>query len=342
MSYRWILAPLSVLYWIPLRIRHWLYDKALLPSMSVPIPTICVGNLAVGGTGKTPHTEYLIRLLSKQYTVAVLSRGYKRKTHGFVLADQNSTASTIGDESMQIHRKFPDIAVAVCESRVHGVNQLRKLKPEVQVIILDDAMQHRALQCGHTILLTAHDNLYIDDHLLPWGWLRDWKQRSLAAQTVIITKCPDTMRPIDKRVIDNRLHLPAYQQLYFSHIVYEPLPEGITHPLLICGIANPDSLIAHIRKSCKKVEIMTFPDHHRFSKADQQRMLSVSQKCDCVLTTEKDYERLLLTDIPNILADKLRVVPISVQLGKEEEAFQRQILSYVSRTLKHLPKNNKV
>jgi len=133
-----------------------------LPSHTMSVPTICVGNLAVGGTGKTPHTEYLIRMLSKQYTVAVLSRGYKRKTHGFVLADETSTAATIGDEPMQIHRKFPNVPVAVCANRLHGIKQLQKLVPHLQVVILDDALQHRALQCTHTILLTAADNLYVE------------------------------------------------------------------------------------------------------------------------------------------------------------------------------------
>ena len=314
MSYRWILAPLCVLYWIHLRIRHWLYDKSLLPSLTVSVPTICVGNLAVGGTGKTPHTEYLIRMLSQQYTVAVLSRGYKRKTHGFVLADQNSTAATIGDEPMQIHRKFPDIPVAVCANRVHGVRQLQRLVPNLQLVILDDAMQHRAIRCSHTILLTPADNLYVEDHLLPWGNLRDLPYRSIAAQTVIVTKCPDNMKPIDKRVIHNKLHLATFQQLYFSHIVYEPLPEHITKPLLVCGIANPEPLIAHVRKSCKSVEVMTFSDHHRFSKSDQQRIITAAQKHDYVLTTEKDYERLLLTSLPDVLGDKLLPLPIRIEL----------------------------
>lgn len=342
MGSRWLLAPISVLYWIALSIRHWLYDKGFLLSRRMPVPTICVGNLAVGGTGKTPHTEYLIRLLSSQYKVAVLSRGYKRHSHGFLLADHTSTAATIGDEPMQIHRKFPDVTVAVCESRVQGVKQLLRMVPDLQVVLLDDAMQHRSLLCGHTILLTAHDNIYIDDHLLPWGMLRDLKQRSLAAQTVIITKCPDSMRPIDKRVIDNRLHLPAYQQLFFSHIVYEPLPSTIKSPLVICGIAHPETFVNYVKEQCPKAQVLTYPDHHRFGHKDEKYILAEAEKRDAVLTTEKDYERLMLTNIPTQLGDKLHVVPIQVQMGKEEEAFKRQILSYVSRELKDLHKTKKV
>ncbi len=316
MSYRWILAPLSALYWIHLRIRHWLYDKAILPSIGVSVPTICVGNLAIGGTGKTPHTEYLIRFLSEQYTVAVLSRGYKRKTHGFVLADANSTAATIGDEPMQIHRKFPDLPVAVCANRVHGVKMLQRLVSNLQVVILDDAMQHRSIRCSHTILLTPANSLYVEDHLLPWGNLRDLPYRSLAAQTVIVTKCPEGMKPIDKRVIDNKLRLAPFQQLYFSHIVYEPLPEDIKRPLIVCGIAHPEPLIEHVQKQCRKVEVLSFADHHRFTKADVKRILSASEKHDYVLTTEKDYERLMLTSLPKVLGDKLRPVPIRVELDR--------------------------
>lgn len=342
MGSRWLLAPLSALYWIVLSIRHWLYDKGFFLSRKVAVPTICVGNLAVGGTGKTPHTECLIRLLSSQYKVAVLSRGYKRHTHGFLMADHTSTAATIGDEPMQIHRKFPEVAVAVCESRVRGVKQLLRMVPDLQVVLLDDAMQHRSLECGHTILLTSHDNLYIDDRLMPWGRLRDLKHRSLAAQTVIITNCPNGMRPIDKRVIDNRLHLPAYQQLYFSHIAYEPLPETCKNPLVICGIAHPETFVSYVQRQCPKAQVMTYPDHHRFGHKDEKQILAAAEKHDVVLTTEKDYERLMLTNIPTLLGDKLHVVPIRVHLGKEEEAFQRQILSYVSRALKDLHKTKKV
>ena len=325
-----------------LHIRHWLYDKGILPSFTVDIPTICVGNLAVGGTGKTPHTEYLIRLLSPQYKVAVLSRGYKRKTRGFVLADDTSTAATIGDEAMQIHRKFPDVAVAVCEHRVHGVHQLQRMVPDVQIVILDDAMQHRSLRCGFTILLTAENNLYIYDRLLPFGRLRDLKQRSLAAQAIVVTKCPIDMKPIDKRVIDNRLHLPAYQHLYFSHVVYEPIEISGTKPLVVCGIAHPEEFFKHVKEQFPKAELLAFADHHRFSKADEQRIVEAAQKHDCILTTEKDYERLILTHLPNELKEQIRPVPIRVDLdAKQEEELKRQLGAYIKEELKHLNKNKK-
>ena len=323
-----------------LHIRHWLYDKGIIPSHTVDIPTICVGNLALGGTGKTPHTEYLIRLLSPQYKVAVLSRGYKRKTHGFVLADHTSTAATIGDEAMQIHRKFPDVTVAVCEHRVRGVHQLQRMVPDLQVIILDDAMQHRALRCGLTIMLTAANNLYITDRLFPFGRLRDLKQRSLAAQAIIVTNCPTDMKPIDKRVIDNRLRLPAYQHLYFSHVVYEPIDVKGMKPLVISGIAHPEAFYTHIKEQFPKAELMTFADHHRFTKADEQRIIEAAQRHDCILTTEKDYERLLLTNLPDELKDTIQAVPIRISLGgKQEEEIKRQLGAYIKEELKHLQKN---
>lgn len=332
---RWILAPLSWLYGLGVYVRHTLYDEHILPSFTVPVPTIGVGNLAVGGTGKTPHTEWLIRLLADRYRIAVLSRGYGRKTHGFILADEHSTAETIGDEPMQIHRKFPDIPVAVCENRVKGVRQLMRLIPDLQVVLLDDALQHRGLRCGFHILLTAANNVYDDDHLLPWGSLRDLKQRSLAAQTVIVTKCPSTMRPIDKRVIDNRLHLPTFQKLYFSRMVYEDVAITGNNPLAISGIAHPQEFFDHVRSIFPKAECIAYRDHHRFTRADQKAILAAADKHDCVLTTEKDYERLQLTPLPEALGDKLQVLPIRVDLGTDAPNLERQVVTYINETLRH-------
>ena len=329
-----MLAPFSWLYGLVLHLRHTLYDDHLLPSHSVSVPTVCVGNLTVGGTGKTPHTEWLVRQLSTRYKVAVLSRGYGRRTRGFVLADQNSTARTIGDEPMQIHRKFPDVPVAVCADRVKGVKQLQRMVPDLQVVILDDAFQHRSIKCGFNILLTAQNNLYIDDRLLPYGTLRDIKHRSLAAQAVIVTKCPETFKPIDKRVIDNRLHLAAFQQLYFSKTVYETALDGIQKPLVVSGIANPTELFEHVRQTCPKAELLAFGDHHRFTKRNIRRIIEAAQKHDCVLTTEKDYERLLLTSLPEQLGDKLQVVRISVNLGTDADSLKEQLFAYINETLR--------
>ena len=177
--------PLSWLYTLGVVIRHSMFNRRLLPSFSVDTPTICVGNLAVGGTGKTPMAAYLVRLLQENgFRPAVLSRGYKRTSRGFVMADDYSSVETLGDEMMQLHRAFPEVPIAVCESRVHGARQLKRQVPEIDVIILDDAMQHRSIRCGFTVLLTAYDKLYIDDHMLPWGTLRDVPSRHPHAANV--------------------------------------------------------------------------------------------------------------------------------------------------------------
>ena len=175
-----VYIPLSWLYALGVAIRHFLFDKRLLPSYSVKVPTICVGNLAVGGTGKTPMVAYIVQLLLDHgYRPAILSRGYKRTTHGFMMADHNSTAQPLGDESMQLHLAFPDVPVAVCVHRVRGVHQLMRQVENLDVIVLDDAMQHRTLRCGYTVLLTPYDKLYIDEHMLQWGTLRDLPSRAL-------------------------------------------------------------------------------------------------------------------------------------------------------------------
>lgn len=324
--------PLSWLYALAVHIRHVLYDNRLLSSAAVGVPTICVGNLAVGGTGKTPHVEYLVRLLqSHGYCVAVLSRGYKRKTHGFVLADERSTALTIGDEAMQLHRKFPELAVAVCENRVYGVRMLTRKVVNLDVVILDDAMQHRALRSGLTIMLTAYDRLYIDDHMLPWGTLRDLPSRSLKADMVVVTKCPETIQPIDMRVVDNRLSLPTYQHLYFSTIQYGGM-EAEGTPFIVCGIARPENLIAHVQSLRPHAETMIFGDHYAYTERDIDTILLRAKNYDFVLTTEKDAERLALTSLSARLAEqgkRLVVLPIAVRMLHDEAHFHRRILSYL-------------
>lgn len=325
--------PLSWCYALGVGVRHLLYDEHILPSHSVDIPTICVGNLAVGGTGKTPHVEYLLQLLSRRYRVAVLSRGYKRATHGFVLADETSTARTIGDEAMQIHSKFPSIPVAVCEDRVRGVRQLQKQIAGLQVVVLDDAYQHRAIRCGYYVLLTPYDQLYIDDHLLPWGRLRDLKVQSQKANMVIVTKCPDNMQPIDQRVISNRLHLATFQQVFFSHVRYgEISAQG--RPLVVTGIAQNTYLMEHICSLYPKAELMEFADHHNFRPADIQRIEERAKAFDFVLTTEKDYQRFRLTSLPEHLGNRLQVIPIEVDWQDEADDFNHAILEYMRGALR--------
>ncbi len=326
-------APLSRLYGLGVFVRNLLYDEHVFVSHSVTVPTICVGNLAVGGTGKTPHVEYLLRSLSRDYKMAVLSRGYKRKTRGFLLADAQSTARTIGDEAMQIHTKFPDIPVAVCENRVHGVRQLQKQIRDLQVVILDDAYQHRALRCGFYILLTPYDRLYIDDHLLPWGRLRDMVSQSQRANAVIVTKCPPDLRPIDRRVIVNRLGLSSFQHVYFTQLDYQQ-PQHTGNPLVVTGIAQTDYMMQYVRSLYPRAELMAFADHHAFSPADIERITKRAEAFDFVLTTEKDYQRLLLTNLPTLLGDRLQVLSIRVAWQENFDAFDAQVRAYLHEALR--------
>ena len=294
--------PLSWLYTIGVAIRHLLFDQRVIPSFTVEVPTICVGNIAVGGTGKTPMTAYIVQLLlAHGYHPAILSRGYKRRTRGFLLADTASTVDTIGDEAMQLHRAFPEVPVAVCENRVRGVHQLQRQVNELDVVVLDDAMQHRAIRCGMYVLLTPYDRLYIDDHMLPWGRLRDLPSRALKASAVVVTKCPDNLRPIDMRVVDNRLHLPTYQLLHFTGLNYAPMEQEGT-PLVLCGI-------------------------------DIDAIVEKSKPFDFVLTTEKDIQRLRTTSLVERLAamnKRLIALPISIRFYTPQAAFDRQILQYVA------------
>ena len=313
--------PFSWLYSLGVWVRNLLYDDHILPSSSVTVPTIAIGNLAVGGTGKTPMTEYVIRLLADKYKIAVLSRGYGRSTMGFRLAGTNDTASTIGDEPMLIHTHFPDVPVAVCADRVQGIKHLQNLFPDLQCVILDDAYQHRKLRAGFYILLTAYDNLYVHDFMLPRGLLRDLPSESRRANAVVVTKCPETMQPIERRIVCNSLNLASYQQLYYSSIAYPSLHLHST-PLLVAGIANPMPLLSHLQEQ--------FPDHRNFTIKDIQSILYKAEKYEHVITTEKDYMRMQQTTLIEALGDKLQVIPIQTKFCIDSDAFDRQILLYVN------------
>ena len=335
-----LLAPLSWLYGMVIAIRHSLYDHHLLPSHSVKVATICVGNLAIGGTGKTPHVEYLLHMLSKQYKVAVLSRGYKRKTRGFVLADSHATATTIGDEAMQIHQKFPHVAVAVCENRVRGIKELKKRIADIQVVILDDAYQHRALRCGYYILLTPYKQLFIHDHLLPWGRLRDLKSMSLKANSIVVTQCPQEMQPIDFRVISNQLNLPPYQSLFFSKVTYTPTPSveevlnnKTARVVVLTGIAQPDFLMKYIHQRKPEASLLAFSDHHRFTKRDVAKIEKYATHFDYVITTEKDYQRIAETRLIQTLGTRLLTLPIKAELCADSDNFRQYILNYIKQNI---------
>lgn len=325
----WIAAPLAALYGGAIALRHLLFDEHILPTYEPQIPTICVGNLAMGGTGKTPMVEYLIRLLqSHNYSVGVLMRGYKRRTKGLLFATDSSTVDTIGDEAMQLHTKFPNVLVTVCESRVKGIKTIQSMHQHPDVILLDDAYQHRHIQCGLTILLTAFDRLYVHDHLIPWGTLRDLPYRAAKANIVVVTKCPETLRPIDKRVADNSLRLASFQHLYFSRTHYEDI-QLPGRPLLLTGIAHPDYMIEHVRSLNPQTQVMTYPDHYRFSQQDINTILQRAEDCDCIVTTEKDMQRLVKTDLLQCFAKPVIALPITISVDKEAHSFDDDVLAYV-------------
>ena len=293
---RFLLLPFAILYGLGVRLRHFLYDRGWLSSKRYPFPILCVGNLAVGGTGKTPMVEYLVRLLGQEQ-VAILSRGYRRKTRGFVLADDSATAMTLGDEPYQYHRKFPRATVAVCESRQEGIERLLE-NPHFKYIILDDAFQHRKVQAGTNLLLTSYDKLYTQDFLLPVGSLRDIRGRARKAQIIIVTKFPELTQTEQEKIIQQLKPLPS-QKVYFTTIAYsdrvyshedsQALKDFIATPFtLVTGIANPTPLVDFLEKQGASFEHLAYSDHHHFS----NRELEFLRQKERILTTEKDYVRL--------------------------------------------------
>lgn len=349
------LYPLSWLYGLGVQLRNKLFDWGWLQSKSFDVPVICIGNLAIGGTGKTPHTEYLIRLLRNQrLNVATLSRGYKRKTKGYLLASEQSDAQSIGDEPRQIKNKFPDIRVAVDEDRCHGIEELMQLnKPSIDVVLLDDAFQHRRVKAGLNILLTDCHRLLCDDFLLPAGRLREPAENKQRAQIVIVTKCPDDIKPIDFNIISKKLQLYPYQQLFFSGLRYGKLqpvfPESVQpsdrlealdaskQVLLVTGIASPAPLIQEMEKQAMYVDHLAFSDHHDFSQKDFQqikdRFEQLNGKRRLLVTTEKDAARLKDHPLlPEELKSYLYTLPVEIKILQNQQlTFNQTILSYVRK-----------
>lgn len=346
---RLFLAPLSWLYAIALHLRHKLYDWGILESKSFDVPTICVGNLALGGTGKTPHTEYLIKLLKDKAKVAVLSRGYGRKSTGFVLAEENTPYEQIGDEPLQYHLKFNDITVAVDEKRCDGVEKLMALETPPEVILLDDAFQHRQIKSGLNLLLTEYYNIYKKDMLVPAGKLRDVKCAADRADVIIVTKSPKVLLPYDKRDVINLIDAKPHQKIFFTYIDFQelkPINEMATNlPLesmkscyLFCGIANPYPLEDYLKRKFNTLITNYFSDHHCYNEDDIHAILSgynsVIGKSKIIITTEKDLMRItnssFLSKFENV---PLFTIPIEVKFNdsKEEETFKNLILNYVGK-----------
>jgi tetraacyldisaccharide 4'-kinase len=330
---RKILFPFAILYGFITGIRNFLFDKGILKSYSFDIPIIAVGNLSVGGTGKTPQIEYLIRLLSPKYKVATLSRGYKRKSEGFVLADSNSNAQILGDEPFQFYKKFNTIQVAVDANRKNGIGQLLSQTNKPEVILLDDAFQHRKVKAGFYILLTSYGDLYSDDFILPTGNLRESRSGARRANLVIVTKCPPTLSLDEQNKIKAKLNLDLNQEIYFSYINYDDSIYSEnksvavseiknSEKLLLAGIAKPEPFFTHLKNpndSC-----LTFSDHHHFSEND---ILEIEKNANnkIIITTEKDFVRLK----GSLSEEQLFYLPIRSSFLSRSEKFDKAIFDFM-------------
>jgi tetraacyldisaccharide 4'-kinase len=322
-SFRYLLFPLSLIYGAIVWLRNWLFNKNILKASSFNFPIICIGNIAVGGTGKTPMVEYLIRLLQHDFRVATLSRGYKRKTKGFAIADSDTTALEIGDEPMQFHNKFPEVTVAVGEERLDAIPQLLQYKPKTNVIILDDAFQHRSVKAGLNIILTAYNNLFTRDLMLPSGDLRDIKKSMNRADIIIVTKCKSDLSAKEKEAIIKEINPLDNQAVFFTEIVYanpyhlfsnqQAKIDRTTNILLLCGIANTRPLKDFLGTNFSSYDMLRYPDHHIFNSDDladiKKQFSKIQQINKIILTTEKDAVRLVKFE-ENLKDFPIYVLPI--------------------------------
>ena len=346
----WLL-PLSWLYGIGVRVRNWMFDIGILSPRSYDIPVIGVGNITVGGSGKTPHVEYLINLLHEKMRVGVLSRGYKRKSRGYVLADKDTKMEDIGDEPYQMRHKFDDIYVAVDRNRRNGIKRLThdEATNDVDVILLDDAYQHRYVKPGINILLVDYHRLIIYDKLLPAGRMREPQEGKSRADIVIVTKCPKDLKPMEFRVLKRAMNLYPYQELYFTTLQYEnlkavfhkerlPLAElpSDVNILLLTGIASPQQMIVDLQPVSHNITAMTFGDHHQFTENDANRINSTFAAMPSpkiIITTEKDATRLhSVGSLDETTKKSIYALPIRIRFMLEgEEEFNNKIISYVRK-----------
>ena len=347
-----ILLPISWLYALVMVLRNKLFDLKILRSSNFnDIITINVGNLNIGGVGKTPHVAYLVQLLQSDYKIAILSRGYKRLTKGFVLANETSSFEDIGDEPLQYKKKFKDCLIAVDEKRVRGIRQIKKIHPPTKVVLLDDAFQHRYINPDINILVTDYTNLYIYDNVLPSGRLREPTCGYKRADIIIVSKCPIVLSPIDRRRIIEEINPKDYQDIYFSYVSYKQLVPFNTSAenylnltddrnssvILLTGIANSFPLYYYLKNKYKVVEHMRFPDHHAFSENDMETLKTKFSNLignnKLIITTEKDLMRLSLPKISSLINDlPVFYIPIEVNFhGDDKKNFDQQITNYVRK-----------
>ena len=336
---RWILLPVTLIYSLIIWIRNILYDKGIFKSTKFSIPTIVIGNLAIGGTGKSPMTEYIVRLLKDHYKIATLSRGYGRKTKGYRLVSENSNATEVGDEPLQFKKNFPDITVAVSEDRCFGIE---KLQADHDLIILDDAYQHRKLNPGYSILLFDFHSLFTPILLLPTGNFRDNFSATKRADLILITKCPESLNEDHKKHIEHKIRTLSLAPIFYTGIAYDIPTSREGHILqnelknldilLFCGIANPTPLEDYLVNLGNRVHLLRFPDHHNYTHYDFNKIInlynSIPAKEKIIITTEKDIQRVEsnhLSDLP------LYYIPIRLKsMDQQKETFDHFIFNYLN------------
>ncbi len=327
---RFLLFPFGLVYWLITATRNYFYDKGIFSSYKAPIKVIAVGNLSVGGTGKTPQIEYLIRLLSENYKTAVLSRGYKRSSKGFVLANPNTSVQDIGDEPFQFFMKFENINVAVDTNRENGIKNLLKLEHTPQVILLDDAYQHRKVTASLYILLTAYTDLYSDDFILPVGNLRESRSGAKRAKAIIVTKCPNDISEVEKQEIIDKLKPANYQRVFFTTIKYDEYAFSAnskqkvsdlqnTEKVILAGIAKPEPFFDFLKAD--KDVLLKYPDHHNFSE-DEITSIKTKANGKIIITTEKDYVRIR----EELDENQLFYLPIKTEFLADRAAFDELII----------------
>lgn len=350
-----VLLPFGFLYGCIMALRNFFYDVGFFNSTTFSRAIISVGNLSVGGTGKTPHVEYLLKLLSNRFNVVTLSRGYGRKTKGFLMVNENSKATQVGDEPLQMFKKFKNIKVFVDEKRPRGITKINESFPETKAVILDDAFQHRSVIPGINILLTPYHNLYIHDFVLPAGRLREFKSGASRADVIVVTKTPKVFSPLERRIIYQDLKPLPHQKIFFSYLKYGKLiklfQEGNEIQkidkefyfsrnfscVLLTGIANADDLALYLTEKFNSLKHFNFPDHHEFSELDIQKVKSTFENLKSqnkiIVTTEKDATRLINPKIePHIRHLPIFYITIEVKFhGTDQELFDEYILSYVGR-----------
>lgn len=333
-------------------VRNKLFDWKLLPSKRFDTSVICVGNLAFGGTGKTPHVEYLVKLLMDDFSIATLSRGYGRETKGFIIASDYMNYRQIGDEPLQFKHKFEDIHVVVDEKRKRGIKLLLEKVPDLDIVILDDAFQHRWVKPGLSVLLSDYHNLYTNNYPFPTGTLREFRKGAKRADIIIVTKTPKIFSPIIRRMLVDEIKPRPHQKLYFSYISYGDIKSidnenesytinKVSTILMFAGIANTYPLESHLKRICGELVVLKFPDHHKYKEKD---LLKIKQKFNdiftankIIITTEKDMMRLIKQNLYNILKDfPIYYIPIEIKFHIDDEAnFNNQIMEYVKKNTRN-------